>query len=115
MIVNLVFAAATMLDCQYNFMGAPTAGVRMSVDANGKPGISAEITMSGRTHKETVTPAELQDGQFAHVWLSKENPNNAIEMIVYRQPQANGNSVLINHNVPINKEMWGECAGVPAN
>ena len=49
-----------------------------------------------------------------HVWISKEQPDGAIEMITYKVPQADGTQgKLINKNVPFGQEMSGPCTLTP--
>ncbi len=103
-----------LVQCDYAFMGVPTSKVQFSV-YKGELGSSVSVTMpNGATHKETLTPEKLGADEFMHGWISKENPQNTIEIIVYQEAKSQGQSVLINHNVPIGKEMWGTCTGVPA-
>ena len=108
-------AAAEMTDiaCDYKFMGVDMARVEVAVDENGRPDSSVQVTMQGRSHKETATPEVLAADEFLHLWISKENPENTIEMVIYKARRAEGRSKLVNHNVPIGKEVWGECSGVP--
>jgi hypothetical protein len=102
------------LSCTYMFYGTPTASVAVSIDDNGVPGSSAMISMGPGTqpHKESLTPEALGDNEYMHAWLSKESAENSVEMIVYKEKQAQGNSVLINHHVPLAQEMWGDCTGM---
>lgn len=102
-------AASSQINCEYSFMGYPTAKITLSIFDDGTLSPSALIDMQGRTHKETLSPVERAADELVHAWISKESPQNAIELIIFQQPQAQGQSVIINHNVPAGKEMWGTC------
>jgi hypothetical protein len=105
--------AGTQINCDYAFMGYPTAKIAVSVFDDGSLSPSALIEMQGKTHKETLTPAAVAAGELVHAWISKERPENAIELIIYQEPRAQGQSVAINHNVPAGQEMWGACKFSP--
>jgi hypothetical protein len=113
MLLSLLLSA--QLSCSYTFQTVPFATVQIGILENGMPESSAMISSgpAAPAHKETVTPAPLANGEYLHVWLSKENPDNTVEMIIYNPPHAEGQSVLINNNVPLGKEVWGSCSGVP--
>lgn len=113
--VTLALARAeTTINCNYSYQNFPTATVQIYVDDTGAPASSAQIAQppGSPVHKESVTPEARASDEFLHIWLSKENAGNAIEMVVYRDPKTQGNSVLINHNVPFGQEMWGNCTGL---
>jgi hypothetical protein len=97
-------------DCAYKFFGVDFAQVKVTLLASGKVEAAAVVTNQGRSHEETTTAETAAPGESLHLWLSKENPQNAVELITYAMPQANGDSVLINHNVPFGQEVWGQCS-----
>lgn len=67
-------------------------------------------------NKYTVTPDVLQAEELVHVWISKEQPDGAIEMITYKEPQKDGTQgKMINHNVPLGQEMSGPCTVTKLN
>lgn len=100
--------------CDYAYMGFPTSTVEVTLFSGSKLSSSVTVTMQGSSHKESLTEEVKADGEYLHGWISKENPQNTIELIVYKVPQADGQSKLVNHNVPIAQDMWGTCTGVPA-
>lgn len=99
--------------CDYAYMGFPTSSLEFTIFNGSKLSSSVTVTMQGSSHKETLTPEQTAAGEYVHGWISKENPQNTVELIVYEVPQKDGQSKLINHNVPIAQEMWGTCSGVP--
>lgn len=102
------------INCDYKYYGYPFAQVQIYIFPGGEVASSATITNQGKSHKESVTVEPLAAGENLHVWISKENPQNAVEMIAYSEAKAEGDSVLINHNVPISKEVWGNCVSSSA-
>lgn len=108
-------SADTQVICSYSYMGYPTAKITVSISDEGAPSPSALIDMQGKTHKESLTGVEKAPDELLHGWISKESPDNAIELIIYQQPKAQGQSVAINHNVPAGQEMWGTCTFAPAS
>jgi hypothetical protein len=102
-------ASATHYSCDYSFMGFPFTHLEFEIDQDGKPSDFVIATSNGVSHQETLTPDVKQPDQLLRAWLSKESPDNTIELILYREAKTGGNSVLINHNVPISKEVWGNC------
>lgn len=107
---SVAASADTRVVCNFSYMTVPMATVTMTLAENGTPNSKATINMQGATHQESVTPDVLTSDEFIHIWLSKENPDNAIEMIVFRHPTSQGQAELINHNVPFAQDMWGGCA-----
>ncbi|MBX3020606.1 MAG: hypothetical protein KF799_02925 [Bdellovibrionales bacterium] len=107
----------TRYTCQYAYMGMSAARVELLVYADGEPAASALISIgnSRDAHKESVTPEARGEDELVHVWISKEKPDNAVEMIVYQNRKSNGGSVIINHNIPIGKEIWGDCTVTSGN
>jgi len=105
---SLILIAA--MKCSYAFMGAPMAEVELGLKADGSPESSAHITMHGKSHFESVTPEKLGPDELVHAWISKENPENTIEMVVYRTRSPKGQSKLVNAKMPMAKEVWGDCA-----
>jgi hypothetical protein len=91
--------------CEYFFAQVPMSTVEFSVEPDGRFSPAARITMQGRTHLESFTQEENGPGERVHGWLSKEN-QNALELMIYED----GKSKVVNHDVPIGKEMWGSCA-----
>ncbi len=102
---------AYTIHCNYVFMVMPTADITLDVAQDGQLATSALIKMGAGDagHKETITPEVLAPGEMIHAWISKEKPENTIEMIVYNQVQPQGHSKLTNHNVPFAQDMWGTC------
>lgn len=106
--------ANTLVHCDYVFMNVPMSSVEIMVYDDGEPASSVQVTMQGSTHKETATPEVRAADEFVHVWISKEKPENTIEMVVYNTKRTEGQSKIVNHQMPIAKEIWGECTGVPS-
>ncbi len=114
LVLLFIFAPATvwadmLFSCDYAYLGMPTTSIEALIYTDGSPAPTVKVSMQGRTHQETATREVLAADEAAHLWISKENPENTIEMVIYRADRPNGNSVLINHNVPFGKEMWGKC------
>src|SRR5262245_15064545 len=87
------------------------AKLEFEMDAEGRLSEWISVTMpAGNPHQETLTAEPLAAGEKVHAWISKENPQNAIEFITYSEMKAKGDTVIINHNVPFGKEVWGTCA-----
>lgn len=110
-----VARAETTITCNYTIMSAPFASVELGLYDDGTPFPSAQISVGPGTkpHKESVTPEPLGPNELVHAWISKENPRNAVELIIYIEKQVQGQSKMINPNLPFGKEVWGECSGLP--
>lgn len=107
--------ADTTLNCSYAYMNVPMTDIELLIYADGEPASSVQVTMGPGTptHKESVTPEVRAADEFVHLWISKEKPENAIEMIVYTSKKSEGQSVIINHQVPLGSHVWGNCTGLP--
>jgi hypothetical protein len=101
------------MKCSYAFMSAPMAEVELGFKTDGTPESSAHITMHGQSHYESVTAEAPATNELIHVWISKENPENKIEMIVYQTRGPQGQSKLVNAKMPMGKEIWGDCVFTP--
>ena len=99
--------------CTFTTFTIQFATVELMIYEDGTPDASAQITQYGGSHKTPVTPETKGPGEYAHVWLGKGVPNEELEMIIYFAAQPSGRAKLINPAVPIGKEMWGECTGLP--
>ncbi|MBX3018676.1 MAG: hypothetical protein KF767_12355 [Bdellovibrionaceae bacterium] len=102
-------ASAHILSCAYTIYGAPFSTVEIQFDEAGQALSPATIIVSGKAHTESVTLEPNGPGESLHLWLSKESSQNDVELIVYETRQAQGDSKMINHHIPIGKEMWGDC------
>jgi hypothetical protein len=96
--------------CNYSEGQAPLATITLTLDANGVPGPTAQYTMQGGGGQEPVTLVPLGTNEKIHIWLDQADPDNAVEMIAYIQPTSDGESVLINHNMPFLQDIWGSCS-----
>lgn len=106
--------AVTKISCDYAFMTVPFANVEIVMQPDGSLSSSALITPhQGKPHKESLTEEIKAGNELMHGWISKESTDNSIEMIIYKDKQADGQSKLINPHVPIGQEMWGNCTGIP--
>lgn len=94
--------------CDYSFMGMPTASVALESLPGGGFGEAARVTIQGRAHLESFTEAERAPDELLHGWLS-HGTQNELELVVYREAKAGGQSKLVNHHIPYGKEMWGNC------
>lgn len=103
-------AFATQYTCDYAFMGAPMYKLEFSTDSENKLSDFVTVTLYGNAHQETLTAEPLGAGEKIHAWISKENPQNSIELFVYTEAKAEGDTLMINPNIPFGKEMWGACA-----
>lgn len=112
--MTILIQSILTISCSYSIYGAPYATVAFSIYEDGRLDNSAQITMTGGvSHKETLTADPEKAGEFVHAWISKESPQNQIELVIYNTPQPQGRSKIVNHQVPIGQEMWGECTGLP--
>lgn len=102
-------ARAAVLSCAYAIYGAPFSTVEIHFDGDGRAQSPATVIVSGKAHTESVTLEPNGPGESLHLWLSKESSQNDLEMIVYEERRPQGDSKLINHHIPIGKEMWGDC------
>lgn len=98
--------------CSYSMYGAPFADVHFRV-RNGKTDDFAKIVFQGRESLETITQEFCASDEVLHVWLSKESPDNNLELIIYGTDSEKGNSKLINPRIPVLKELWGRCSTSP--
>lgn len=96
------------LSCTYKFYGIEFATVAIQMQ-DGALHERATITHQGRSHTESATLEAPQAGESLRITLSKESPENDVEMIVYAQRQPEGDSKLVNPHVPAGKIMWGDC------
>lgn len=101
--------ATTVLKCDYDFYSGPFATIELEIGEEGALPSAAKITQYGRVHYESVTPVEVEAGERYHYWLSKENPQNALEVIIYLETKDGKNSKMINHHMPYGKVMTGIC------
>lgn len=103
------FAFESEVECQYKFMGADTFKVRLFYEEGSKIHPTAEVSMYGSgAHAETVQQVSRSAGELEHVMIAKDT-DNEIEMIIYEQARAQGQSKLINNQMPMGREMWGSC------
>lgn len=101
--------AESSMTCEYSYYGAPMATIVLFYDEAGALRDLAKITMNGAsTHWESVTAVTAAPGEIFHAWFSKDTQNE-IEMILYAQPQKLGRSKIVNHQMPMAKEIWGDC------
>lgn len=107
------FLLMLTIQCNYSFMGYPTTNVTVTMSQDGHFDRTASIDMQGRIHQESLTVETAASDELLHGWISKEMPDRAVEMIIYKNRQQNGDSRLINHNVPAGQEMWGTCTQTP--
>jgi hypothetical protein len=100
---------ARVLHCDYKYMYMPAAQLELGFWSNNEPQTSLALAfgIGGVSQKQTFTPGPLAENEMAHGIISKEAPSGAIELIIYSQPQPQGDSRLINHN--FSQEFWGTC------
>jgi hypothetical protein len=100
---------AHLLHCDFQYMGMPAARVDLGFWSDNSPQASLQLAfgMGSSSEKKTVTPVPLAAGERAHIIVSKEVPNGSLELILYSQPQAKGETRLINHQ--FTQEFWGRC------
>jgi hypothetical protein len=103
-------AHAGVIDCSYQFMGAPFARIQLGISADGAPDDYVTSIVQGHGHRESFTLSEAAADELLHGWISKESNENSIEMIVFRVPRREGQSKIVNHHVPMGQEMWGSCS-----
>lgn len=107
-------AVSQTVKCDYKFMNAQFSTVTFIRYDDGTISPSAEVVPPGGSpvHKEPLTQVAAQPGELLHAWLSKGIPDSELEMIIYEKPQSKGRSKLINANIPIGREIWGDCDGI---
>jgi hypothetical protein len=98
-----------IITCDYSTYGVPFASVTLKKLKNGDIASQATVHIHGQTHEESFTQEDVADGETLHGWISKEKPENALELIIYSEERDGFNSVLINHNAPFGKVMDGIC------
>jgi len=99
----------SLLRCDYRFQGFAVAQLELPLFADGSPADFVRVILQGKPHLESFTVDTPGEGQAVRGWVSKGHPDNEIEMVVYQQAQRSGNSKIVNHRVPMGKEVWGEC------
>lgn len=104
--------AAATLECGFDNAGMRAWDVRLFLLDDGSLGSSAEVVVSGsgRMHKESVTAESTAAGELYHLWLSRETPQHALEMIVYPERDGRMPARMINPNMPFFREVRGNCA-----
>ena len=109
LIFPIISPAASIVDCNYNFFGAPFASMQLTYDDAGNIGPEAKIIFYGKNTVESVTPVAKAAGEIEHFLLSKELSDQPIEVIIYAEATQQGNSQMINPKAPIGKTAWGNC------
>lgn len=116
-LVPLFFSAhakASGLSCDHTIFGAPFVTVELEILPDGSLGQTAKVsvTAQGKPHPESVTQEPSRPGELYHLWLSKESPENSIEMMVY-QEETRFRSKLVNARYGVGREAPGVCRPVP--
>ena len=107
---TLAHPANPSITCDYAYMTMPTSSITLEVLPDGHIGDSVLIKMpGGATHRESFTEVEKAEGEMLHGWLSKENPENEIELVIYKETQPKGRSRITNNKMPFEKDIWGNC------
>ena len=102
--------ANAQIRCEYKYYGVLFSTVIVKTRADGSFVETIEvIDQAGNSHSEPLTVIAPNQNEKFHFWISKDFPDRAIEMIVLKDDTNDGNSKLINHNMPIGKEIWGIC------
>lgn len=109
LIASSIASAGTLLKCDYDYYGGPFASIELELGTDGSLPLPGTITQYGRAHSESVTPGQPAAGERFHYWLSKENPENTIEVIVYSAVKDGKNTKMINSKLPFGNEMTGIC------
>ncbi len=100
------WAAPSQLNCDFKIQaGVPFCDVEVDLTPAGTPGAYATVTEWGKSHRETVTLVSPAAGEQLHLVLSKESPDNSVELIVSSQAaDSEGDtqlkSELVNPHVP---------------
>jgi hypothetical protein len=107
-------ANASGLACDHTIFGAPFVTVVLEVLPDGALGQTAKVSMlsQGKPHPESVTQEANRPGELYHLWISKDKPDNSIEMMVYQDGE-NFRSKLINPRFGVGREAQGVCRQVP--
>lgn len=113
MILSLLLSLnvwAQTISCDY-FVVANVhfATVKIFYDENGRLLPNARIVnQAGRVHEESIDGGVAGPGESFRGWISK-GTNNELEMVIFAEPAGAPRSKLINHGLPMGKEMWGAC------
>jgi hypothetical protein len=107
-------AGAAGLACDHTLFGAPFVTVVLEILPDGSLGQTAKVSMmsQGKPHPESVTQEPIRPGELYHLWISKDNPENSIEMMVYPEGERI-RSKLINPRFGVGREAPGICRSVP--
>jgi hypothetical protein len=109
----LAFASATgtnwNIRCDYVFYQVPFSTVELAALPDGHFVPGARISMQGASHFESYTEEMPSANERVHGWISKESPDNRIELVIYKDPQPEGQTKIVNHQMPIGQDVWGTC------
>lgn len=105
--------APVTLVCDYQFTGVSMGTVKLEL-IDGLPSEIADVALFFAPSRQMpVTVNEAQQDQELNLSLSKDDPNNHIDMIVFKfSPGEAIQSKLVNHSVPIGKELLGTCGSI---
>jgi hypothetical protein len=108
--MNFLAMVTLSITCNFVYNTLPFAALSFT-DTDGTLSPTVSINYYGATHPQSLTAAPIAPGEFVHAWITKEDPDNAIEFIIYDQEQANGRAVMNYSQVP-GGQIWGECTGL---
>ncbi|NBV49738.1 hypothetical protein EBR03_05370 [bacterium] len=110
--VQLKATPTQSLFCQhYVTQEIPFCEVTLFLTETGMLEKKALIRHQGSEQTTLIRSTETQPGEMFHLFLDADKPGHEIEMIVEDEESAEGQwkAVLINHEVPFGKKMWGHC------
>ena len=85
--------------------------VTLTVLPDGTLKSPASINHQGSVQSSALAQKPTEDGQKYRLFLDADKPGKEIEMIIEDDKNAEGKypAVLINHEAPFAKEMYGDC------
>lgn len=110
--LQLTGAPLQSLFCQHFVtQEIPFCEVTLFLTETGTIEKKALIRHHGSEQTTVIRTTETQPGEMFHLFLDADKPGSEIEMIVEDTESTEGQwkAVLINHEVPFGKKMWGHC------
>ncbi|NBX69652.1 MAG: hypothetical protein EBR01_11895 [Proteobacteria bacterium] len=89
----------------------PFCTVTLKTDENGTLESLASVEHAGSVHSTVIKSLAPKPGEKFRLYLDANLEGQEIEMIIDETPNSDGTlpSVMINHEAPFAKEMYGSC------
>src|SRR4051812_43938801 len=88
----LAYADPGLIHCDYVFAGLPFSSVEITLQPDGHFGPAARVFMQGASHLESYSEQTPAANESVHGWISKESPENRIELVIYKEAMPLGQS-----------------------